>query len=141
MLDWNMVYVHNIRVVTDVPRKGSKNAVPGRFSCPTYTGGEVRVTKAELANEVAAAVEGLTKKKAAEVVDAVFHAVQVSLAKGEKIQAVGFGTFEVQQRSARKGRNPQNPKQEINIPAKKVPVFRAGKALKDAVNTSHKKGK
>jgi DNA-binding protein HU-beta len=97
------------------------------------------VTKAELSNEVAAAVEGLTKKKAAEVVDAVFHAVQASLAKGEKIQAVGFGTFEVQHRSARKGRNPQNPTQEINIPAKKVPVFRAGKALKDAVNTSPKK--
>jgi DNA-binding protein HU-beta len=98
----------------------------------------VRVTKAELANEVAAAVEGLTKKKAGEVVDAVFQTIQASLAKGGKIQAVGFGTFEVQQRSARKGRNPQNPKEEINIPAKKVPVFRAGKALKDAVNITHK---
>jgi DNA-binding protein HU-beta len=97
------------------------------------------VTKADLANEVAASVEGLTRKKAAEVVDALFHAIQGSLAKGEKIQAVGFGTFEVQQRSARKGRNPQNPKEEIDIPAKKVPVFRAGKALKDAVNTGSKK--
>ncbi len=106
----------------------------------TIYGGDVRVTKAELANEVAAAVEGLTKKKAGEIVDAVFKAIQTSLAKGEKIQAVGFGTFEVQHRSARKGRNPQNPKEEINIPAKKVPVFRAGKALKDAVNT-HTKGK
>ena len=101
----------------------------------------MRVTKAELANEVVAAVEGLTKKKAAEVVDAVFHAIQVSLAKGEKIQAVGFGTFEVQHRSARKGRNPQDPKQEIEIPAKKVPVFRAGKALKDAVNAPSSKKK
>jgi DNA-binding protein HU-beta len=101
----------------------------------------MRVTKAELANEVVAAVEGLTKKKAAEVVDAVFYAIQVSLAKGEKIQAVGFGTFEVQHRSARKGRNPQDPKQEINIPAKKVPVFRAGKALKDAVNAPSPKKK
>ncbi|MDR1510656.1 MAG: HU family DNA-binding protein [Synergistaceae bacterium] len=97
------------------------------------------MTKAELANEVVAGVEGLTKKKAAEVVDAVFHAIQAALAKGDKIQAVGFGTFEVQHRSARKGRNPQNPKEEINIPAKKVPVFRAGKALKDAVNTPAKK--
>ena len=97
------------------------------------------MTKAELANEVVAAVEGLTKKKTAEVVDAVFHAIQTALAKGDKIQAVGFGTFEVQHRSARKGRNPQNPKEEINIPAKKVPVFRAGKALKDAVNTPAKK--
>ncbi|MDR1965677.1 MAG: HU family DNA-binding protein [Synergistaceae bacterium] len=97
------------------------------------------MTKAELSNEVAAAVEGLTKKKAAEVVDAVFHAIQTSLTKGDKIQAVGFGTFEVQHRSARKGRNPQDPTKEISIPAKKVPVFRAGKALKDAVNTSPKK--
>jgi DNA-binding protein HU-beta len=97
------------------------------------------VTKADVANEVAAKVEGLTKKKATEVVDAVFQAIQASLAKGEKIQAVGFGTFEVQHRSARKGRNPQNPKEEIDIPAKNVPVFRAGKALKDAVNTSSKK--
>lgn len=97
------------------------------------------MTKAELANEVSMAVEGLTKKKAADVVDAVFAAIQAALAKGDKIQAVGFGTFEVQQRSARKGRNPQNPTEEINIPAKKVPVFRAGKALKDAVNVSKKK--
>jgi DNA-binding protein HU-beta len=99
----------------------------------------VGVTKAELANEVAAAVEGLTKKKAAEVVDAIFHAIQGSLAKGEKIQAVGFGTFEVQNRAARKGRNPQDPSKVIDIPAKKVPVFRAGKALKDAVNVNSKK--
>lgn len=95
------------------------------------------MTKAELANEVAANVEGLTKKKAGEVVDAVFHAIQASLAKGEKIQAVGFGTFEVQHRAAREGRNPQDPKQTIKIPAKNVPVFRAGKGLKDAVNTPH----
>ncbi|MDR3164463.1 MAG: HU family DNA-binding protein [Synergistaceae bacterium] len=97
------------------------------------------MTKAELANEVAAAVEGLTKKKAAEVVDAVFHAIQDSLSKGEKIQAVGFGTCEVQDRAARKGRNPQDPTKVIDIPAKKVPVFRAGKALKDAVNVDGKK--
>ena len=97
------------------------------------------MTKQELANEVASEVEGLTKKRAAEVVDAVFAAILASLAKGEKVQAVGFGTFEVQHRSARKGRNPQNPTEEISIPAKNVPVFRAGKALKDAVNTGKKK--
>lgn len=96
------------------------------------------MTKAELANEVAMAVEGLTRKKAAEVVDAVFASIQKALSKGGKIQAVGFGTFEVQQRSARKGRNPQNPTQEISIPAKKVPVFRAGKALKEAFNAKKK---
>ncbi|MDR0648793.1 MAG: HU family DNA-binding protein [Synergistaceae bacterium] len=97
------------------------------------------MTKQELANEVASAVEGLTKKKAAEVVDAIFGAIQAALSKGDKIQAVGFGTFEVQHRSARKGRNPQDPTKVIDIPAKNVPVFRAGKALKDAVNTSKKK--
>ena len=132
--------MHNIDVVFRGLGKNGNNAVQGRLYQAQYIlgGGEV-VTKADLANEVAAKVEGLTKKKATEVVDAVFQAVQASLAKGEKIQAVGFGTFEVQHRSARKGRNPQNPKEEINIPAKKVPVFRAGKALKDAVNTSSKK--
>jgi len=93
------------------------------------------VTKAELANEVAKSVDGMTKKDAAAAVDAIFASIQKALAKGGKVQAVGFGTFEVQQRSARKGRNPQNPKQEISIPAKKVPVFRAGKALKEAVNS------
>jgi DNA-binding protein HU-beta len=94
------------------------------------------VTKAELANNVAEAVEGLTKKKAAEVVEAVFASIQSALVKGEKIQAVGFGSFEVQDRAARKGRNPQDPQKVIDIPAKKVPVFRAGKALKEAVNVT-----
>ncbi|GHV26747.1 transcriptional regulator [Synergistales bacterium] len=94
------------------------------------------MTKAELANNVAEAVEGLTKKKAAEVVDAIFASIQSALVKGEKIQAVGFGSFEVQDRAARKGRNPQDPQKVIDIPAKKVPVFRAGKALKEAVNVT-----
>jgi len=92
------------------------------------------VTKADLVNELAKAVEDLTKKKAAEIVDALFETVQGALAKGDKVQVVGFGTFEVQRRAARQGRNPQDPKKTINIPAKNVPVFRAGKALKDLVN-------
>lgn len=99
------------------------------------------MTKAELANEVAAKVEGLTKKKAGEAVDAVFHSIQEALAKGDKIQAVGFGTFETQHRAAREGRNPQHPEQTIKIPAKTVPVFRAGKGLKDAVNAHPTKSK
>lgn len=99
------------------------------------------MTKAELANEVAAKVEGLTKKKAGEVVDAVFASIQEALKKDDKIQAVGFGTFEVQHRAARKGRNPQDPDKVIEIPEKFVPVFRAGKALKDAVNASHSSSK
>ena len=94
------------------------------------------MTKADLVNELAKAVEDLTKKKAAEIVDALFETVQGALAKGDKVQVVGFGTFEVQRRAARQGRNPQDPKKTINIPAKNVPVFRAGKALKDLVNKS-----
>ncbi|MDR1509080.1 MAG: HU family DNA-binding protein [Synergistaceae bacterium] len=91
------------------------------------------MTKAELAGEVAKSA-GLTKAKASEVVDAFFGAIQKILSKGDKVQAVGFGTFEVQHRAARKGRNPQKPTEVIDIPAKTVPVFRAGKALKEAVN-------
>ena len=65
-------------------------------------------------------------------VDAVFAAVTEYLSKGEKVQLIGFGTFEVRERAARKGRNPQTGK-EIKIAASKVPAFKAGKALKDAV--------
>jgi DNA-binding protein HU-beta len=113
----------------------------GTSAFPKNIGGVVRVTKAELAGEVAKAVEGLTKAKAAQVIDSFFQTIQTSLSKGEKVQAVGFGTFEVQQRAARKGRNPQKPAEVIEIPAKTVPVFHAGKALKDAVNTTKKKKK
>lgn len=87
--------------------------------------------KAELVSNVAAAT-GLTKKDATAAVDAVFSSIQASLAKGEKVQLIGFGNFEVRQRAARKGRNPQTGK-EIQIPASKVPAFKPGKALKDAV--------
>ena len=75
----------------------------------------------------------LTKKAAEAALDAFMTSVEVALAKGEKVQLVGFGTFEVRQRAARKGRNPQT-KAEIKIPASKAPVFKAGKALKETVN-------
>ena len=88
--------------------------------------------KAELVSEVAAKTK-LTKKDVSEAVDAVFEAIQEDLAKGEKVQLIGFGTFEVRDRAARKGRNPQTGA-EIEIPASKNPVFKAGKGLKDAVN-------
>ena len=74
----------------------------------------------------------LTKKEAGAAVDAVFNTIQESLKKGEKVQLIGFGNFEVRERSARKGRNPQSG-EEIEIAASKVPAFKAGKALKDAV--------
>jgi DNA-binding protein HU-beta len=93
-----------------------------------------------LAVEVAKAA-GLTKANALTTVDAFFEAIKKTLAKGESIHVVGFGTFEARQRAARKGRNPQKPTEKIDIPAKTVPAFRAGKALKEAVNPSKGKKK
>ena len=81
--------------------------------------------KAELVSEVAAKTD-LTKKEVTAAVDAIFNSIQEDLAKGEKVQLIGFGTFEVRHRAARKGRNPQTG-------ASKVPAFKPGKALKDAV--------
>ena len=80
-----------------------------------------------------AAKTGETKKSAEAALDAFVAAVTESLKKGEKVQLVGFGSFEVRKRAARKGRNPQT-KEEIKIPASKAPVFKAGKALKEVVN-------
>ena len=73
----------------------------------------------------------LTKKAAEAALDAFVASVEEALKAGDKVQLVGFGTFEVRQRAARKGRNPQT-KAEIKIPASKAPVFKAGKALKDS---------
>lgn len=87
--------------------------------------------KAELVNDIAEAT-GLTKKDATTALETVFNSIKDSLVKGEDVQLVGFGKFEVRERAARKGRNPQTG-EEIQIPASKVPAFRAGKALKDAV--------
>ncbi len=87
--------------------------------------------KAELVENVAKKT-GLTKKDATAAVEAVFGSIQDDLKKGEKVQLIGFGTFEVRNRAARKGRNPQTGK-EIEIAASKVPAFKPGKALKDAV--------
>ena len=75
----------------------------------------------------------ITQKDTEAVVNAFFSTVQETLAKGENVQVIGFGTFEVRDRAARTGRNPQTG-EEIKIAAAKVPAFKAGKALKDAVN-------
>ncbi len=90
------------------------------------------MNKAELVAAIAAKTE-CTKKVAESVVNAFTQVVTETLKKGEKVQLVGFGSFEVRKRAARKGRNPQT-KQEIKIPASKAPVFKAGKALKNTVN-------
>jgi len=76
---------------------------------------------------------GLTKKDAERVIDAVISSITEAVADGDKVQLVGFGSFEVRERAARTGRNPQTGAQ-INIPAAKAPVFKAGKAFKDSVN-------
>ena len=90
------------------------------------------MNKAELIAAVAAKT-GDTKKAAEEAVNAFVEVVTNALKEGEKVQLVGFGSFEVRKRAARKGRNPQT-KEEIKIPASKAPVFKAGKALKELVN-------
>jgi DNA-binding protein HU-beta len=74
----------------------------------------------------------ISKKDATKAVDAVLTSIEQALAQGEKVQIIGFGTFETKNRAARKGRNPQTGK-EIEISATQTPVFKAGKALKDAV--------
>ncbi|HPT78388.1 MAG TPA: HU family DNA-binding protein [Candidatus Atribacteria bacterium] len=89
------------------------------------------MNKAELISAVAEKSE-LTKKDAEKAINAFVSVVTEALANNDKVQLVGFGTFEVRKRAERKGRNPQT-KEEIVIPASKAPVFKAGKALKDSV--------
>ena len=88
------------------------------------------MTKQDLIDAVAES--GMSKKQAAEAVGAIFDSIKGALADGEKVSLVGFGSFSVKKRAAREGRNPRTGK-TIKIKAKKVPVFKAGKALKDAV--------
>ena len=90
------------------------------------------MNKTELVAAIAEKTE-LSKKDAEKAVKAFTDTVAEELKKGEKIQLVGFGTFEVTQRAARTGKNPQTGK-AIKIPASKAPKFKAGKALKDTVN-------
>lgn len=91
------------------------------------------MNKAELIASIADKSE-LTKKDAEAALNGFIKSVEESLAEGEKVQLVGFGTFEVRQRKAREGRNPRNPQEVIQIPASKAPVFKAGKSLKECVN-------
>ncbi len=91
------------------------------------------MNKAELIAAVAERT-GFTKKDAEVAVLATIKSVQDALVEGEKVQVIGFGTFEVRERKARTGRNPRKPGETIQIAASKAPVFKAGKALKDAVN-------
>lgn len=89
------------------------------------------MNKTEFINAVAAK-EGIEKKCAEKAVNAVFATIADTLAKGEKIQLVGFGTFEVRERAEKQGRNPRTG-ETMTVPASKVPAFKAGAALKNAV--------
>ncbi|MBP97726.1 DNA-binding protein HU [Candidatus Poribacteria bacterium] len=91
-----------------------------------------RLTKQDIVNAVAEQAE-LSRKDAGSALDAVCDAITEALASGDSVGIVGFGTFEVKQRQARTGRNPKTGA-ELQIPAKNVPSFRAGKKLKDGVN-------
>ena len=90
------------------------------------------MNKAELIN-AAAEKAGLSKKDTEAVIPAAIDVITAALCEGEKVQLVGFGSFETKNRAARIGRNPRT-KEQINIPASKIPVFKAGKALKDTVS-------
>ena len=90
------------------------------------------MNKADFVNAVAAEA-ALSKTDAANAVDAIIEVVKKALKKGDSVSLVGFGTFEVRKRAARTGRNPRTG-ETIKIKASKIPSFKAGKALKDAVN-------
>jgi DNA-binding protein HU-beta len=90
------------------------------------------MNKSDLINSIASK-SGLNKKNSEAALNAFISSVEDALKTGDKVTLVGFGTFEVRERAARKGRNPQT-KKEITIPASKAPVFKAGKGLKDNVN-------
>ena len=91
------------------------------------------MNKADIVASVAEKT-GFTKKDSEAAVNAFLASVQEALVKGDKVQLIGFGTFETRERKERQGRNPRKPGQVIQIPAATAPVFKAGKALKDAVN-------
>ena len=90
------------------------------------------MNKSELVDAIAAKT-GTTKKASEESLNALLDVIKEALVKGDKVQLVGFGSFETKARAARKGKNPQTGA-EIKIPACKAPAFKAGKALKDIVN-------
>nr|WP_296154369.1 HU family DNA-binding protein [uncultured Peptoniphilus sp.] len=91
------------------------------------------MNKSELIASIAEK-SNLSKKDAENALNGFLDTIEEALSGGEKVQLVGFGTFEVRDRKAREGRNPRNPEEVIKIPASKAPVFRAGKALKESVN-------
>jgi DNA-binding protein HU-beta len=94
------------------------------------------MTKSDLVNVIAKKT-GKTKSAASDIIDSILDAIKTALKKGDKVTLVGFGTFETAKRAARSGVNPRT-RQKIKIKASKAPRFKAGKALKDAVNKGKK---
>ena len=107
--------------------------------CHYYPKGAYLMNKADLIDAIAKKAE-MTKKDAGVALDAIIESVSASLAKGEKVTLVGFGTFDVRDRKARTGVNPRT-KAKIKIPASKAPVFKAGKELKGKVAVTKGKKK
>ncbi|WP_460832478.1 HU family DNA-binding protein [Lysobacter humi (ex Lee et al. 2017)] len=105
---------------------------PARHSAAAAAHGALRMNKAEFVAAVADAAE-LSRTEAANAVDAMVSVITKTLKKGDTVTLVGFGTFQVRKRAARQGRNPKTG-ETIKIKASKNPSFKAGKALKDAVN-------
>lgn len=91
------------------------------------------MNKMQLVEQIAKEV-GITKKQALKSLDTMLGNITKSLKKGNRVTFVGFGTFMVRKRKARIARNPRNPSQIIKVPAKKVPVFKAGNILKKSVS-------
>ncbi len=91
------------------------------------------MNKTELVAAIAEKTD-MTKVAAAKAVEAMMETITETLAEGENVTLIGFGTFTVRDRAARVGRDPRNPDREIQIPASRVPAFRAGKGLREAVN-------
>ncbi len=113
-------------------RENGFNAIIGDITT-IVRGGCAPVNKTELIQAVAKSA-GLTNNKAGEVVGALVEEISSALARGEKVQIAGFGTFETRDRAARQARNPRDPSKVVDVPARKVPAFRPGKALKDKVS-------
>jgi integration host factor subunit beta len=94
--------------------------------------GEVKMTKAELVEKVSGQIN-LTKKQTEIIVNTVFQSITESLSEGQKVELRGFGSFRIRERNARLGRNPKSGAQ-VNVPAKRVPFFKAGKELRELVD-------
>ncbi|PIQ77882.1 DNA-binding protein HU [Candidatus Peregrinibacteria bacterium CG11_big_fil_rev_8_21_14_0_20_46_8] len=90
------------------------------------------MTKQDLV-AAAANATGVTKRQASEVLEALLGTITKALKKGESVTVTGFGTFRVSKRAKRMGVNPRNPEERLQIPAMKLPAFKAGKTLKDAI--------